>query len=78
MAKTQQNRQVAIETPLGEDVLLLAGMWGREELGRPFEFQLDLTSENQQVKFSDIVVLQRLHQPLHAGLLRQGPVHRRS
>jgi type VI secretion system secreted protein VgrG len=55
MAKTQQNRQVAIETPLGEDVLLLAGMWGREELGRPFEFQLDLTSENQQVKFSDIV-----------------------
>src|SRR4030042_1410834 len=55
MAKTQQHRQVAIGTPLGEDVLLLVGMWGSEQLGRPFEFQLDLASDNSQIKFSDIV-----------------------
>jgi type VI secretion system secreted protein VgrG len=55
MARTQQHRQVAVETPLGEDVLLLVGMWGSEQLGRPFEFQLDLASENPQIKFSDIV-----------------------
>jgi type VI secretion system secreted protein VgrG len=55
MAKTQQHRQVAIETPLGKDVLLLVDMSGREELGRPFEFHLDLASENPQIKFSDIV-----------------------
>ena len=55
MAKTQQHRQVAITTPLGEDVLLLVSMWGREQLGRPFEFELELASEDQQIAFSDIV-----------------------
>ncbi|MEN6426758.1 MAG: type VI secretion system tip protein VgrG [Phycisphaerales bacterium] len=66
MAKTQQHRQVAVETPLGEDVLLLVNMWGSEQLGRPFEFQLELASENSQIKFSDIVgqnVTVRLERP---------------
>ena len=44
MAKTQQHRQVAITTPLGEDVLLLVSIRGREQLGRPFEFELRLLS----------------------------------
>jgi type VI secretion system secreted protein VgrG len=30
-------------------------MSGHEQLGRPFEFQLDLASENPQIKFTDIV-----------------------
>ncbi len=55
MAKTQQYRQAAIATPLGEDVLLLVSMKGRERLGRPFEFELELASENAQIKFSEIV-----------------------
>ncbi|MBN1508263.1 MAG: type VI secretion system tip protein VgrG [Sedimentisphaerales bacterium] len=55
MARTQQHRQVGVETPLGKDVLLLVSMSGREELGRLFEFHLDLASENAQIKFSDIV-----------------------
>jgi type VI secretion system secreted protein VgrG len=55
MAKTQQYRQAAVGTPLGDDVLLLVGMSGGEQLGRPFEFQLDLASENPQIKFTDIV-----------------------
>ena len=55
MAKTQQHRQAAVGTPLGDDVLLLVRMSGDEQLGRPFEFQVDLASENPQIKFSDIV-----------------------
>jgi type VI secretion system secreted protein VgrG len=55
MAITQKNREIAIETPLGEDVLLLTNMSGIEQLSRPFEFQLELASEKPQIKSSDIV-----------------------
>ncbi len=55
MANTQQNRQLAIGTPLGEDVLLVVNMWGREQLGRPFEFQLELASENAEITSAKIV-----------------------
>ncbi|MHC4228626.1 MAG: contractile injection system protein, VgrG/Pvc8 family, partial [Planctomycetota bacterium] len=52
---TQKNRELAIETPLGEDVLLLISMSGTEHLGRPFEYRLELASENHQIKVKDIV-----------------------
>ncbi|MFC1636694.1 type VI secretion system Vgr family protein [Planctomycetota bacterium] len=52
---TQKNRELAIETPLGADVLLLVHMSGTEELGRLFEYNLELASENQQIKAEDIV-----------------------
>ncbi|MHC4328987.1 MAG: type VI secretion system Vgr family protein [Planctomycetota bacterium] len=52
---TQKNRELAIETPLGEDVLLLISMSGTEQLGRPFEYRLELASENHQIKVKDIV-----------------------
>jgi type VI secretion system secreted protein VgrG len=55
MAITQKNREIGIETPLGEDVLLLASMSGTEQLGRPFEFELELASEDHQIKSADIV-----------------------
>ena len=55
MTLTQKNREVEIITPLGDDQLLLTRMVGEEELGRPFEFQLDLVSENHQIKASDII-----------------------
>jgi len=55
MAITQKNREIGIETPLGEDVLLLASMSGTEQLGRPFEFELVLASEDHQIKSADIV-----------------------
>ena len=54
MAKIQQHRQAAVGTPLGDDVLLLVNMWGSEHLGRLFEFQLDLASENSQIPFSQL------------------------
>lgn len=52
---TQKNREIAINTPLGEDVLLLRSFSGTEQLGRPFRYQLELASENHQIKYQDIV-----------------------
>jgi len=55
MAKTQKYRELEIATPLGEDVLLLTSMSGTEQLGRPFRFELELTSEDHNIKYADIV-----------------------
>ena len=55
MAKTQENRAIAIETLLGKDVLLLQSMSGYEKLGQMFQFQLELLSEKYDIKFNDIV-----------------------
>jgi type VI secretion system secreted protein VgrG len=52
---TQEYREVEIETPLGKDVLLLTRMSGAEGLGRPFEFHLELTSDDDQIIAADIV-----------------------
>ena len=52
---TQKYRDLAIETPLGEDVLLLISMAGTERLGRLFEYQLELASEDPQLKAEKIV-----------------------
>ncbi|MCU7871634.1 MAG: type VI secretion system tip protein VgrG [Candidatus Thiodiazotropha sp. (ex Lucinoma annulata)] len=49
MAFTQSNRQIQITTPLGPDELLILKMEAREELGRLFEFTVDLLSENESV-----------------------------
>ncbi|MFO7912906.1 MAG: type VI secretion system tip protein VgrG [Desulfotignum sp.] len=54
-AATQATRHIAIETPLGEDVLLLQSFSGHEELSRLFEFDLDLLSENYEINFDDII-----------------------
>ncbi len=52
---TQKNRELAIATPLGEDVLLLKSFSGIEQLGRPFEYKLELASQDHQIKPEDIV-----------------------
>lgn len=55
MAYTQSNRRIAISTPLGEDVMLLRGFAGSEAISQLFHFDLDLLSENDSIKFHDIV-----------------------
>jgi type VI secretion system secreted protein VgrG len=55
MAYTQTNRRIAISTPLGKDVLLLRGFTGAEAISQLFHFDLDLLSENDSIKFQDIV-----------------------
>ncbi|HEX8891964.1 MAG TPA: type VI secretion system tip protein TssI/VgrG, partial [Terriglobales bacterium] len=55
MAYTQENRLIAIDTPLGEDVLLLQDLTGREGVSRLFNFHLDLASEKESISFKDVV-----------------------
>ena len=52
---TQENRLIAIDTPLGENVLLLQALSGREGISRLFSFQLDLLSAQDSISFDDIV-----------------------
>src|SRR4029450_9269598 len=55
MPRDVMARVMEIVTPLGEDVLLFHGMSAREEMSRPFEYQLDLLSKKKDVKVDDIL-----------------------
>ena len=52
---TQLYRPLSVGTPLGPDKLLLRSFAATEQLGRPFQFDLDLLSEDDKIKFDDIV-----------------------
>jgi type VI secretion system secreted protein VgrG len=53
---TQQSRLLALETPLGQDVLLLQGLTGYEGISRLFSYELDLLAyDNDSIAFADIV-----------------------
>jgi type VI secretion system secreted protein VgrG len=54
-AWTQAGKLFQIDTPLGQDVLLLRGFKGTERISRLFSFSLDLLSENSSIAFSDII-----------------------
>ncbi len=49
MPATQSHRQIAVSSPLGADVLLFRRMTASEELGRLFELDLELLSENREI-----------------------------
>ncbi len=55
MPYTQQDRLISLTTPLGEDVLLLAGFSGHEAISRLFSFHLELLTEQGPIEFSDII-----------------------
>src|SRR5215467_793889 len=55
MSYTQENRLIAIDTPLGADVLLLQGFTGHEGISQIFKFNLDLLSEKNDIAFKDII-----------------------
>jgi type VI secretion system secreted protein VgrG len=53
---TQKHRELAIsDKPLGEDVLLLISVSGTEQLGRLFEYRLELASEDHQIAPEKII-----------------------
>jgi type VI secretion system secreted protein VgrG len=52
---TGKYRLGQINTQLGTDVLLLERIVGREELGRLFEYNIDLLSERASIKAEDIL-----------------------
>ena len=55
MAQMQTARHVELITPLGEDALLFRRMSGSEELGRMFQFELELLSRKPDIKFGDLL-----------------------
>ena len=55
MPITQLHRKIAIGTPLGPDKLLLRGFKVTETLGRLFRIEADLCSEDESIRFDDIV-----------------------
>jgi type VI secretion system secreted protein VgrG len=55
MAFTQSNRQLQIKTPLGPDELLILKLEGCEELGRLYEYTVDLLSDNESVSHDDLL-----------------------
>jgi type VI secretion system secreted protein VgrG len=55
MAFTQANRLISVQTPLGQDVLLLQSFTGREGISQLFKFDLDLLSDNNAVDFKSII-----------------------
>jgi type VI secretion system secreted protein VgrG len=55
MALTQAARQIAIDTPLGEDALLLRSFHGQESISKLFTYEMDLVSEEPSIKYADIV-----------------------
>ena len=52
---TQANQSLAVTSPLGDDVLLFHSMNVSEQLGRLFQFDLDLLSSDPEIKLQDIV-----------------------
>jgi type VI secretion system secreted protein VgrG len=53
---TQTNRPLQVSTPLGENVLLVTGFRGHEELSALFSFELSLIAENSTtIDFSQLV-----------------------
>jgi len=55
MALQQANRALKLNTPLGEDVLLLTAFEGHEELSRLFSYQLEMISDDNAIEATDIV-----------------------
>jgi type VI secretion system secreted protein VgrG len=51
----QANRLLSVSSPLGPDVLLLTAFTGREELSRPFSYQLDPLSEKDDIAAADLI-----------------------
>jgi type VI secretion system secreted protein VgrG len=60
----QDNRLLAIKTPLGPDVLAVRSATVQEQIGRLFHIEADLASENSDIDFDQVIgkpVTLRLH-----------------
>ena len=54
-AITQADRLIAVETPLGSDVLLLRSFTGSEGMSQLFHYHLDMLSQDFNIDFDQIV-----------------------
>lgn len=55
MRATQAHREIAVTSSLGKDVLLFNRMSGSEQLGRLFEYRVQLLSEKNDIKIADVL-----------------------
>ncbi|TBU75577.1 type VI secretion system tip protein VgrG [Pseudomonas daroniae] len=55
MAITQQSRMAKVSSPLGENALVMEHLSGTESLGRLFQYELSLASENSSLKLSNLL-----------------------
>ncbi len=55
MAITQKHRIFAVNTPLGEDVLVFHRMTATEQLGRLFAFELEMLSERADLDLAELL-----------------------
>src|SRR5919106_492498 len=55
MALIQAKRPIAVTSSLGEDILLFRRMTVTEQLGCLTEFNLDLLSADEQIRFEDVL-----------------------
>lgn len=55
MSEIQENRLMSVTTALEDDELLFHSMHGTEEIGRLYEFEVDLLSEKVDIKFEDLL-----------------------
>ncbi len=55
MAITQKHRIFAVSTPLGEDVLVFHRMTATEQLGRLFQYELELLSERADIELANLL-----------------------
>ena len=55
MPATQLNRDLAINTPLGEDKVLIQSASITERLGRLFRANVELTSDDPNISFDQII-----------------------
>lgn len=51
----QALRSIEIATPLEDDLFLFDQMSGSEELGRPFQYSVDLLSQNESIEVNDLL-----------------------
>lgn len=52
---SQDDRALTITTPLGDDKVIAVSLTGREALSEPFEFRVDLVSEDQALNVDSIL-----------------------
>ncbi|HWN97485.1 MAG TPA: type VI secretion system tip protein TssI/VgrG [Methylomirabilota bacterium] len=52
---TQAKKFIEVKTPLGGDELLIKSFAGTEQISRLFQFDLDLSSEDAEISFEDII-----------------------
>jgi type VI secretion system secreted protein VgrG len=55
MPYTQQGRLISLDTPLGEDKLLLTALTGSEAISRLFHFRLNMLCEDPAIDFTRVV-----------------------